>query len=83
VACAEQSGHFDIAEREDIPILQHALGRNRREVECWLRPKDRIGLSAGFKLFEIAVHHRSRAAGKLHEMGQGASVIDMGVGDQQ
>jgi len=43
----------------------------------------RIGLSAGFKLFEIAVHHRSRAAGKLHEMGQGASVIDMGVGDQQ
>jgi len=40
VACAEQSGHFDIAEREDIPILQHALGRNRREVECWLRPKE-------------------------------------------
>ena len=44
---------------------------------------DRIDLSAGFQLIEIAIHHHGRTAGQPHEIRHGAGMIDMGVGDQQ
>jgi hypothetical protein len=43
--------------RKDVPVLQHALGRDRREVKCRMFSIDRIDLSAGFKLLEIAIYH--------------------------
>lgn len=66
----------------DIPIFQHTFRRNRRELECGLFSIDRVGLPAGFELFKIAVHHRSRATRELHEMRHGASMINMGVRNQ-
>jgi hypothetical protein len=50
MAGTEQSGHLDVAQRQDIPILQHALGGDLREVEWRARSIDRIDLSAGFEL---------------------------------
>ena len=75
--------HLDIAKRNNVPILQDALGGDRGEVEWRPCSIDRIDLSAGLELIEVAIHHDSRAAGQSYEIRQRASVVDVGVGDQQ